>query len=204
MIRQALNSRASIRMQWKTGWVLILLITVLYGVRPSLGADEFTELRISAGAKIFRALLAADMDIARKTTSDGRLRLYLLYLDNQTNAEIVAQTFADHNSEVRIRQLPVKVEILSYSEFLAQQRGRPAGVFLTQVLGEQELAAIIEYTNRLNIVLFSPFIGDVERGVQSGLAVEARVRPYLNMGALRSADVRLKPFFLKVAKQHAE
>ena len=53
-----------------------------------------------------------------------------------------------------------------------------------------------------HIIVFSPFEGDVERGVQCGIAVQARVRPFLNMKSLKSAGVSLKPFFLKVAKKY--
>jgi hypothetical protein len=50
------------------------------------------------------------------------------------------------------------------------------------------------------VVLYSPFEGHVERGVPAGIAVEAKVQPYLNLSALQAAGIELKPFFLKVAK----
>jgi hypothetical protein len=60
----------------------------------------------------------------------------------------------------------------------------------------------VTYSGRNSIISFSPYEGDIERGVQGGIAVEARVRPYLNLTALRNAGIRLKSFFMEVAKKH--
>jgi hypothetical protein len=71
-------------------------------------------------------------------------------------------------------------------------------------LNAEKLQTLTAFANERHMVVFSPFEGDVERGVQSGIAIEARVRPYLNTNALRAAQVRLKSFFMKVAKVHEE
>ncbi len=68
----------------------------------------------------------------------------------------------------------------------------------------EQLQTLTAFANAQRLVVFSPFEGDVERGVQSGIAVEARVRPYVNTKALRAAEVRLKSFFMKVAKAYEE
>jgi hypothetical protein len=179
-----------------------LLVAIVYAAQPSV-SDDFTERRISAGVKIFRALLAADVDIVRKTGSSGELRLCLLYTHDTGNAEMAAATLG-HRDDSRIRKMKIKIEILSFAEFIADHRGRSAGVFLTQRLDEEKLLALTALANERRMVVFSPFEGDVERGVQSGIAVEERVRPYLNTKALSAAQVRLKPFFMKVAKVYDE
>ncbi len=52
------------------------------------------------------------------------------------------------------------------------------------------------------MILYSPFEGDVERGVTAGLSIEAKVLPFVNQRTLEASGVELKPFFLKVAKVH--
>ena len=186
----------------KSVFVLVLLATIVYAATPSV-SDDFTERRITAGAKIFRALLAADVDIDRKTGTRGELRLCLLYIDDTGNAELAAATLANRD-DPRIRKMKVSIHRLSFPECIADDQGRFAGIFLTQKLNAEQLQALLAFASARHLVVFSPFEGDVERGVQSGIAVEARVRPYVNTKALRAAQVRLKSFFLKVAKAYEE
>lgn len=186
----------------KSLFVLVLLATIVYAATPSV-SDDFTERRITAGAKIFRALLAADVDIGRKTGAGGALRLCLLYIDDTGNADIAAATLVKRD-DPGIRKMKVQLDKLSFTQCLADDKRRFAGIFLTQRLDAGQLKALTAYANARHLVVFSPFEGDVERGVQSGLAVEARVRPYLNINALGAAQVRLKSFFMKVAKAYEE
>ncbi len=182
--------------------MLIFIASIGYAAKPSV-SDDFTDRRLTAGAKIFRALLAADVDIVKKTGSDGNLRVCLLYLNDADNAERVAETLRNRDDS-RIRKINVITEVLPHGDCVDSQEKRFAGIFLTQTLSNEKLKALIDYANEKNMVVFSPIEGDVERGVQGGIAVEARVRPYLNTKALRTADVRLKSFFIRVSKQYEE
>ncbi len=183
-------------------FALVLLATIVYAATPSV-SDEFIERRITAGAKIFRALLAADVDIGRKAGAGGELRLCLLYIDDTGNAEIAAATLANRN-DPRIREMKVRIDMLTFADGIAGDRGQFAGIFLTQKLTAEQLHSLTAFANARHLVVFSPFEGDVERGVQCGIAVEARVRPYLNTHALHAARVQLKSFFMKVAKAYEE
>ncbi len=181
---------------------LVLLAAIVYAAKPSV-SDDFTERRITAGAKIFRALLAADVDIDNKTGRNGELRLGLIYIDDTGNAEKAAATLGNRN-DPRIRKMQVRIMVLPFAECVKRNNERFAGVFVTQRLTAEKLQTLMAFANEQHIVVFSPFEGDVERGVQSGIAVEARVRPYLNTNSLRAAQVRLKSFFMKVAKAYEE
>lgn len=187
-------------MSRKVIYLLIFLTSFGYAAKPSI-SDEFSDRRLIAGAKIFRALLAADRDLFDKTRADGKLGLCLLYVNNSANAEKVAATLTNRDDS-RIRKLDVVLDIASLDATGEAQKPQFAGVFLTQYLSDYKLTSLIRYANAQNLVVFSPFEGDVERGVQSGIAVEARVRPFLNMQALDNAKVRLKSFFVRVSKRY--
>jgi hypothetical protein len=186
----------------KTVFAFIFMTAIICAAKPSV-SDDFAHRRITTGAKIFRALLAADVDIAQKTGSDGDLRLCLLYVDDAGNAEKAADTLGNRNDS-RIRKIDVKIEVLPFAKCVDDQGERFAGVFLTQTLSEEQLKILLKRSIKQNMVVFSPFAGDVERGVHSGIAVEARVRPYLNSKTLLTSGVRLKSFFMRVAKQYEE
>jgi hypothetical protein len=167
---------------------------------PSV-SDNFTLRRITVGAKVFRALLAADVDIAKKKASKGKLKLYLIYLDDTLNAEKAAEVLLNR-SDSRIRKIDIDIETVPFSVCVGKKNNRIGGIFLTQYLGEDKLKLLLKRSMEQHIVVFSPFEGDVERGVQCGIAVESRVRPYLNIKALQSASIHLKSFFLRVAKHY--
>jgi len=179
---------------------LILMSAIAWATSPSV-SGTFIDRRISTGARIFRALLAADVDIGSKTGRDGKLKVCLLYVDDAGGAERAAETLRSRDDS-RIRNMDVRIEILRFADFVENRAEGCAGVFLTQALSGEKLKMLIECVNEQSIVLFSPIEGDVERGVLGGIAVEARVRPYLNIQAMHTADIRLKSFFVRVAKRY--
>ncbi len=181
-------------------FVIIALVT-LSSSAFSVVADDYSDRRIHAGAKLFRTLLAADQNITEKVTPDNKLQLALIYNNNQSAAKSVADDLQGRaNSD--IRNIPIKTTLLKVSELASSGTTHLAGLFITQQLFEDELQMVIRYAVDHHIIIYSPFEGDVEKGVLGGMSVEARVRPYLNIRTMQAADVHLKPFFMKVAKQH--
>ena len=78
----------------------------------------------------------------------------------------------------------------------------PAGIYLAEVLYDKELSRLVEYGIEKGVIVYSPFDGDVNRRILGGLVVETRVRPYINLHTMRESRIRIKQFFLKVAKQY--
>ncbi|MCP4697536.1 MAG: hypothetical protein GY862_11885 [Gammaproteobacteria bacterium] len=172
-----------------------LLLYILLSFLDSL-ADNYMERRILAGSKIFRTLMAADMDIAKKIDAQGQLVLVLVYRDNPDVSQKAADTL--RLKAAAIKDLPLNIKQMPLSA--VNKQDKIAGVFIAQNLSRKELQRLIDYSVKHSIVLYSPFEGDVEQGVTAGLLVEARVQPYLNMAALKVARLRIKPFFIKVSK----
>lgn len=177
----------------------VMLVT-LSSSAFSVIADDYSDRRIHAGTKLFRTLLAADQNITEKITPDNKLQLALIYNNNQSAAKSVADVLQGRaNSD--IRNIPIKTKLLKVDE-LESSTTYLAGLFITQRLSEDELQKVIRYAVDHHIVIYSPFEGDVEKGVLGGMSVEARVRPYLNVKTMRAANLHLKPFFMKVSKQY--
>ena len=103
-----------------------------------------------------------------------------------------------------IRNIPISIEITNDKTLGDFQDRVPAGIFLMDPFLENDLNSIIEYGIKHHVVVYSPFKGDVEQGVFAGLSIEARVRPYINLNTMRSSQISVKPFFLKVAKLYEQ
>ena len=180
--------------KWLTGRLLALLAALLF-LPGAIQADQ-TERRIHIGLKVFPAVVAANQSLPQGLNRP--VRLLVVYLDDRQGALATAARLRELRA---IRDRPVRVEVARSDRLPANGDLPVAGLFLAQWLNHR-LQPVIRYARQRRAVLFSPFEGDVERGVMSGLSVRDRILPYVNPAALAAAGVRLKPFFLEVARRH--
>ncbi|MFC3153495.1 hypothetical protein ACFOEK_20820 [Litoribrevibacter euphylliae] len=193
------SHQQKIRYSFVLQLVLCLVLVSIPG--HAVIADRYDERRAHVGMKLFKMMLLADTDRHKKRDDDGALGIALLYITHSSAVRRLEKTADEQlasitNPEVHIRSV-------SLEDLLAGDTPPTAGIFITQKLDGDELKALIEFSIEHQVVLFSPFEGDVEAGVLGGISVEARVRPALNMDTLMRAQINIKPFFVKVAKQYA-
>ncbi len=161
--------------------------------------------RIQIGFRQFKAVLAADMDLANKLDKQGRLILGLVYRGNPDLASAFAtqlMQMGQGESEGRILDIPYLAKPVTAKE-LTNLIQPPAGIYLLDHPGAPTLRYIVDYAIESNRILYSPFEGHVEQGVMSGMTGTVKPRPYINLATLKSSSVRLNNFFLKVADQYA-
>lgn len=161
-------------------------------------ADVYQDRRVEAGLKIFRALLAADLDLDKKTVEDGKLLVLFFYTDDARRADELGKSFGTDP----IHGKPVAVEQGADSALAAYASRVPAGVFVAQAPSAASLRSLVAYGIQHHVIVYSPYEGHVESGVLGGLVVEAQVRPYINMTTLGASHLNLKEFFLKVTKEY--
>ena len=195
------NDHRPVRMRWARraelrGVALVASLCLCLSLQAAEGDDE---RRVRTGAKLFRALLAADLDLGERRADSGELRVLVLGSDVDLLEEAITLIAGEDGST--LGDLPVGVEVIG--ELSANGDAPVAGVFIADP-APAELAAIIRWGIEHGTIIYSPFEGHVEAGALAGIAVEARVRPYVNQQTLDAAGIRLKPFFLKVAKIHDE
>lgn len=183
-------------------WCLMstLLVVGLCAAAVTAHADSQDERRVRTGARLFRALLAADMDIDRRVGAKGWLDVGI-FATRAEDADALSRLMvpADAPGQALVRGHPMRVRRM---QTLIDAETAPAAVFLATRLSDAELDQLIDWSRRQRVLLYSPYEGDVERGVMAGLSIEAKVVPYVNQSALTAAQVQLKPFFMKVAKVH--
>lgn len=179
----------------------LLPLAVVLAVIAPLIADDLADVRAQAGARLFRAFLSADVDVDKKKVEKDQILVVFLYTDDRQRAADLAASFAGNPKEaVTIHGAPVLVELSSDTSLASYGSRIPAGIFLAQAPSQNTLKSIIRYGIDHHVIVYSPFEGHVERGVLGGLAVEAQVRPYLNLTTLESSNITLKPLFFKVTK----
>lgn len=178
----------------------LLLVVLISMPGRSLIADDYKDRRIHVGLKLFRALVTADLQAAAKTGADGSLPVYMVYAKDDADMQDYQHSL--QASLAKLRDIPVRVELRSLQDAIAASAAKPAAIFIAQQLNNQELQQLVQLSIAQKIILFSPFEGDVEKGVLGGLSVEATVRPFINIHTLNASHLEIKSFYLQVAKHY--
>lgn len=178
-----------------------LVVASLACAVATVSADGTDDRRARTGARLFRSLLAADVGLDHKATG-GKLHVLVYAGESRTAASEIAALIAppDDAQAARIRELPLELQLSA--TLPDDSEPAPAGVFLAARPPAPALEALVRWSIAHHVIVYSPFEGDVERGIPAGLAVEAKVQPYINLTTLEAAGIELKPFFLQVAKVH--
>lgn len=161
-------------------------------------ADSFEDRRVRTGARIFRSLLAADMDLGSK--SGAGVTIWVIG-NGDVLQQDVHELIASQSDPTRARIQNLPVNITAYQRF--EQVGplpTPVAVFFVTPPKEAEFKQWLAWSTKHHTVLFSPFEGHVERGMTAGISIQAKVQPLLNQRQMQAVKLRLKPFFLRVAK----
>ncbi len=175
--------------------IILMDIAVILLLCNTSAAVDRDELRLKAGLDLFPSLLTADLEITKKQGRDGFLRLVLIYTDNKFQALEMSRTLTRLK---KIRGIPIRVDISNELNMSSLSEDPPAGIFITQPLGN-ELNDVVKYAIDNHIILFSPFNGDVEKGVMGGLYISDRVLPFINMASMKSSGIQIKQFFMRVS-----
>lgn len=186
-------------------YLLVTLTLLLLLPSSASYADDEQERRVRSGLKIFRSLLTADMDIVNKQSNKQTLNIAFIYSDDAVRAAGYARTFVRmgrREQKGKVKDRPLSVHLIKNLAAIAEHNLQPAAIFVIENISDEKIAATIEYGKQHGLVTYSPYTGHVEKGILSGLAIETRVRPYINLVTLNESKLRIKSFFLKAAKHY--
>ena len=173
--------------------VLLLALSLLPG--PVLAEDR--QQRLEIGLNLLPAVIAANTRLAATDKSEI-LPIYLVYRDNRHFAEQLIPGIGNLQS---IKGHPLQVQVISIDELIQIEASPIGAVFLAQPMGNR-LDELVKFAGEQRVLLFSPFKGDVERGVATGFRVTHKVSPMINKGALNDSKIKLKAFFLRTVVIH--
>lgn len=179
----------------KAGFIICYALVSIPG-NASLAQDNLSP-RLQIGIHLLPAIVAANKGLTT-TDANQNLPVYLVYRDNRNQAEQIKPGIARIEN---IRHRTLKVMTISLETLLASELQPSAVIFITGPM-EQRLPELNHFAQRQQVLLFSPFEGDVERGVTTGFRVTDKVLPLVNMDSLEKSKIQLKAFFLRIAVKH--
>lgn len=176
--------------------VALLLWLVSFASPPTL-AQEAIPPRLQIGINLLPAVIAANKGLTNMPT-DGVVSIYIVYLANDHLAEQLRRSIG-RIGLIKKRKLDTRT--ISIGELLALDIKPMSTIFIAEPM-EGRLDELIEFSHNRRVLLFSPFKGDVGKGVATGFQVTDRVRPLVNLASLQQSKIQLKAFFLRIAVKH--
>lgn len=185
--------------------VIVLVIVVLSATKALFatkahGGSRGVEHQIQLGIKMFPTMVGGNLDIKARRNEDGKLLLVILYRGNIRAGEQAADKL--RSSVKRIYKYPIRVVVTDDFDFKAFSEEKVAGLFFVEQLSPDQRNAAIRFGINKKAIVFSPFNGDVEKGVMAGMHISTRVQPALNVSTIRKSGIRMNKLFLKVAKTY--
>jgi hypothetical protein len=176
------------------GCVLVSLALSSYAF-----ADETEKRRVDISVSIFPRIVAVDNHFREKLDKDQKARLLFVYDEDESFAQEIADRVGKDGSN--IGGMLVSTRVASVADTLPES-DIPVAIFLVEKLSDAQLKKVIAYAESTHRLVFSPFSGDVERGVMVGISVTNRVKPYFNLPRLHSADVVVNALLMKMSKRY--
>ncbi len=180
----------------------ITIVFVLFNAKLSCADSDPAQVRM--GLKLFRTILASDVRIRDKSVDD-LLHLVLVYKKNKSKAKMYANklySFGRGRNKGKIKKHKIKIHLLSTDELHQLESIHPAGIFILDRIPDAVVRHIARYATENSIISFSPYDGDVVKGITAGIVIEATVRPLINTHVLKQANIRLKSYYLKISKHY--
>ena len=75
----------------------------------------------------------------------------------------------------------------------------PTVIFIQTPLSDTELDDLMDWARSNSILVFSPFEGDVERGVHAGLKIKQQTRLYLNIIELERSQIQIQADIYRIS-----
>jgi len=178
--------------------VKILFIFCVYAFFSSALADSAQERRVTISASLFPRIVAVDTQLMEKLDAEDNVRLGVVYTKNKSLAKKISKLITRKVKKISGKTIVVDL----IQENRASSMYGVSGVLIVEPILNTTFSMLLEHARKKNIILFSPFEGDVERGFTAGIFVGAKIRPYFNLNTLSSTKVKLNPAILKVAKTY--
>lgn len=180
--------------------ITFIILSVIFLFPSPSDANETEARRIQISLAIFPRIVAVDHDLNKKLTSSGKVRLVFIYeVDPVAAAEIAASI---RNNVTNIGGKAVEITVKSTDEIMYLDQKRVAGTFLVERLTGDAFTKVMRIAEKKGIVVFSPFVGDVERGATVGIAISSRIKPYFNMRTLTKSHIDINEKLLNISKRY--
>jgi hypothetical protein len=183
-------------------FVVALLFVVMGVAANNLGyADEEENRRVDISLSIFPRIVAVDNNFRSKLNSENKVELAFIYSEDKERAQSLVEMLITKNKNIGGMGVSARAvnlrKLLNFSKEI-----KLTAIFITERLKDGDLKKIVKIAEENSCIVFSPFTGDVERGVVVGISVTNRVKPYFNIRALERSKIVINALLMKMSKRY--
>ncbi len=179
---------------------LLLFFTVTSQVLAGTTGEDAR--RINIGSRLFPNIVSVDMALGTKRSPKTHA-LHLGFVYQAYSATLRKQLALLAHRLKTIHKIPVIIEAIPLQRLTGSENVPfVSAVFIAEKLSDEDLETLLRFTSKHHLVTFSPFEGDVQRGVVAGLYISSRILPYINTRAAKEAGIVFHPMFLKLARRY--
>jgi len=181
--------------------ILILYVVVAVAADNLDYIDDVEKRRVDISLTVFPRIVAVDNNFRSKLNPENKVQLIFLYADRKDRAASLYKSLKQKNKN--IGGMGVLATHVSVDDLLAVSNGkRSTAIFLSERLSNDDLKKVVAFSEKRSRIVFSPFVGDVERGVTVGISVTNRVKPYFNLAALKRSGIVINALLMKMSKRY--
>lgn len=184
-------------------YAAVLIIFIAMGVAADNAdfADEEEKRRVDISLTIFPRIVAVDNNFRSKLNSERKVNLVFVYFGGKDRARSLVESLERKNKN--IGGMGVVARAMSVNELLGENKKYDVtAIFLSERLNEKLFKDVLEFAEKKNRIVFSPFTGDVERGATVGISVTNRVKPYFNLSTLKKSNIVINALLMKMSKRY--
>jgi len=177
---------------------IIIYFFLFYSLIISSSFPQSLQDRIHLGIKLFPTIVGGNLDLKSQCDSNGYITLLVVYSTNQIAANKAFDTL--QHSVDKIYHYPIHIYITNDLNFSNYQDKAVSGIFISEKLPAYLIKKVVRFGVQNKVIVFSPFIDDVEAGVTAGLFISTQIKPALNINTINKSHIHINQLFYKVAK----
>ncbi len=178
----------------------MIMICVMSGtIAGGILADETDARRVAISLSIFPRIVAVDNHFREKLDDDRKAYLLFVYDKDEKYAQQISNHMQEDNKNIGGMHIVTKA--ISVTDVF-RENDPPTAIFIVEKLTDPQLNKVMMFADKTHRLVFSPFAGDVERGVTVGISITNRVKPYFNLSTLLRSKVVINALLMKMSKHY--
>ena len=138
-----------------------------------------------------------DYDLKTKVVNDTVFISIFYNQSDYKNAKLFKQNI-ETKYEDGLSEYALSIELVLYSE--KNIDNLKSNLYYLFPANKQEIQKVLKVARKTKALTFSYNEDDLKYGVMSSVLIASKVKPILNLDAVKSNDITLRPILLKISK----
>jgi len=169
----------------------------LLSISTILFSSTINSSLLKVHATLVPKLLLMDYDFSKKT-SDNLISIVIAYDKVDYSSAKLLKIGIEQKYHNGLKSCQVAVKLIPYSK-LSNSKNK-VNLYYLFPTNKQNISKLVKKAKLSNTLTFSYITNDLQDGVMISVIVNSKVKPILNLDAIKSSDITLRPVLLEISK----